>query len=176
VQAVSDRSGNVIVYAVTSCSDTFNPTFSIPVVLNTGQSRATVTLNRTRFKRVLPPQDEERIHAEYKTGASADHYYGANPGYYKSYAWGLDDACPQWGKAWSALTAAGFGPGLGRLDYRGYVLQGGPSVARFRSHTPINTYAETSVFPTAKGYGFPALPLGAHIGVDRILIRTATLP
>jgi hypothetical protein len=166
---------------VTSCSSDFKPTFRLPLSSPNGSAAATVTVNQTRFTEVIPRREEVGIHADYNTGASADQYYydlyyGANPGFYKSFAWGLNDACPDWYRLFSTLSREGVAPGLNKLNYHGYVLTGGTSVARFRSHAQVNTFAETSVLPTAKAYGFPRLRLGLHIGVDRILIRTATFP
>ncbi|HST55404.1 MAG TPA: ETEC_3214 domain-containing protein [Solirubrobacteraceae bacterium] len=179
-QVITGRSATVVLYAVTSCSTNFTPSFHLPIPSRNGKGSATVTLNRTRFTEVLTSQEEERVHVDYNTGASADQwyldkYYGANPGFYKSYAWGLNDACPDWFPFFSKLEREGLTPGPGRLNYQGPVMAGGSRVARFRSHVPVNTYAESSVSPTSGGYGFPHLNRGLHIGADRILIRTATL-
>ncbi len=107
-QAITNRSATVVVYAVTSCSTNFTPTFHVPIPSQDGKGTSSVTLNRTRFTEVLPAREEERVHADYNTGASADQwyldkYYGANPGFYKSYAWGLNDACPDWFSFFSKL-------------------------------------------------------------------------
>jgi hypothetical protein len=138
-QAITNRSATVVVYAVTSCSTNFTPTFHVPIPSQDGKGTSSVTLNRTRFTEVLPAREEERVHADYNTGASADQwyldkYYGAaNPGFYKSYAWGLNDACPDWFSFFSKLERESLTPGIHRLDYQGYVIAGGPSLARFRS-------------------------------------------
>jgi hypothetical protein len=173
VQAISDAGGTVIVYAVTSCDASFTPSFTLPL---SGDTRGKITLNRTRPAFALPQRDVKRVRVNYFTGITTDQYYfdeyyGANAGFYKSYAWGVDDACPNWYSDQTRLVARHLMPGDHQLSYRGYAEDGGPSIARFRSHVPVNTYAETAV----GALGFPKLKTGLHIGVDRILIRTATL-
>jgi hypothetical protein len=170
-QAVSNRQGTVLLYAVTSCSADFTPRFALPVY---GRN-VSVTLNRSTFAAVLPHDELSRERADYfASGASGDTYYydewyGANPGFYKEFAWGVNDACPDWFPEQKALERKGLLPDYPLRQWNGYVAEGGPSVARFRANVAVNTYAETAPL-----VDFPKLGGGLHIGADRILIRTVT--
>jgi hypothetical protein len=182
VQTISNAEGTVTIYAVTSCSADFNPRFIVPLA---GKPLASVTLNRTVSANVLPTRDQGSIRADYQ-GPSAtrdiyfyDTWYGANPGYYKSFAWGVNDACPGWYRGYLARSHKHFFPDYGLGHFHGRVLDGGPSVARFRASVPVDTYAETaplaSVFELrpVPHLDFPPLKAPLHIGADRILIRGA---
>jgi hypothetical protein len=180
VQAISQPRGTVTVYAVTSCSRDFNPRFVIPLGGKQGNQTASVTLGRTDFAAVLPKSQQGRVLADYRgPGATNDVYYydtwyGANPGFYKSFGWGINDACPGFHR--SAVFEGHLLPAYDA--FHGYVLRGGPSVARFRAGVPVNTYAETAPLvqlfklkPTPHIVPFPPLRPPLHLGVDRILVR-----
>jgi hypothetical protein len=94
VNAISDRAGAVVQFAVTACDREFQPTFARG---KGGSSEGSVTLNTTK----LPAMDHlVPLNAEYvMPGNTANNYmfdvfYGASPGSYKTYAWGINDACP----------------------------------------------------------------------------------
>jgi hypothetical protein len=181
VQAISDARGTVTIYAVTSCRRDFNPRFVIPL---SGKQAASVTLSRTVSARVLPERYQGGVIADYQgPGATSDIYYydtwyGANPGFYKGFAWGVNDACPGWHREYFALEGRHLFPDYSLRSFHGYVLRGGPSVARFRASVPVNTYAETAPLvptftlrPTPHMVAFPPLRPPLHLGADRILIR-----
>jgi hypothetical protein len=181
VQAISDAHGTVTIYAVTSCSRDFNPRFVIPL---SGHQTASVTLHRTVFAKVLPEGRQGGVMADYQgPGATNDVFfydtwYGANPGFYKSFAWGINDACPGWNR--EGLALAHLFPAYRLNHFHGYVLGGGPSVARFRVSVPVNTYAETAPLvqrfmlkPSPHIEPFPPFKQPLHLGPDRIVIRGA---
>jgi hypothetical protein len=175
VQAVADRvTGSVALYAATSCSRSFNPSF----VLADG---TTIKLNHDTLG---------TIHGNLGFGSRAEYFaplatadahfidiaYGGNPSNYKTYAWGFNDACVNL-PGWESYLPNTDWP-LGSDDaYHGPAGGGGPEIQAFRRRIPINTYAETS--PTT-GYDFFRHPATTYrdfqIGVDRILIRTVLRP
>ena len=94
VQVVASADGTAISYAVTSCSEDFNPRFELPSGVG---GTASVTLQRTPLSGVL--DEVPGGHSVSISGATADswafiiHNVG-NGTNYKTYAWGLNDSCP----------------------------------------------------------------------------------
>ena len=86
-----------------------------------------------------------------------DEFYAANPGYYQTFAWGVNDACQVVTADTPSLTGRFHGP----------VTEGGPSIRRFRRQAIVNTYAET-----AAAESLARLNRSYQTGVDRILTRT----
>jgi hypothetical protein len=153
VQAVSDRYGVVQLYAVTSCDLDFKPVFK-------SIDNPPIVLNETRFSELFDDADADY----FISGATANSYliesfYGGNPSNYKTYAWGINDACP--------ATHTFLELGGGAPKYRGPVSHAADSIKRFRKRAAINTYAETAPF-----VDLASLRKSFQIGVDRILIRT----
>lgn len=182
VQTLSYR-GIVKLYAVTACENAFHPTFTIP-----GWGFQ-VELNRSTFTDVLRTRGTSSSIAQHGvgwfdyrfSGATVSSWFyetmgGANPGYYKYYLWGIDDACPDWyGQYEGVAYQAGKFPGsTGRTSKKDSVLQ------NFRRLVTVNTYAETApgVFIIQVGRDHPNRPSrfahfhGFQIGVDRLLVRT----
>jgi hypothetical protein len=163
VQTISDRTETVDLYAVTSCSDDFNPSFNF---LNTS-----ITLRRSVL--AAPTSGPDAIggfgvRAVYWTsGATANSHifdmtYGGNPGNYKSYAWGLNDACPDWFDRFDSVPP---------LDYQGAATTDDSRLQAFRRHAVVNTYAETAVQVDLK-----RMLASFQIGVDRLQTRTLEHP
>lgn len=167
VQTVSDPSGTVLSYAVTACGTDFTPTFRGPY----GSFR--VTLNRSTFDRVVPWHTAGELKSIYfPSGATANSFfydvmYGGNPLDYKSFAWGLDDACPDWFPFYEGLYKKGLIPFGKAWSYSGPTKHGGSQVRRFRSSVVINTYAETA----PAEFKIDLATAWFQIGVDRILVR-----
>jgi hypothetical protein len=170
VQTVSNRSGVVLLYAVTSCDRSFRPTFTAPY------KSFRVTLRRSSFASVVPRGDRDRNFDLYSlyfvSGATANSYffdalYGGNPLDYKSFAWGLNDACAGWHPYYESLYERKLLPFGNRYEYHGITYEGGKEIQRFRQEAIVNTYAET-----APAVRFDLRQAPVMIGVDRILIRT----
>jgi hypothetical protein len=179
IQAVSRRDGTVLLYSVTACDPEFRPAFDIAgttthvvqaddtVVV---RPRAKVLLGDSTPSQVLPPELERSVRANYSwSGATGnttllDEWYGANPGNYKSFAWGLTDGCPNGTReVQRVLERTAF-----HKTYRGRAVRGGPSVTRFRRGATVNTYAETAPLVS-----FREVNAAFQTSVDRILTRTA---
>jgi hypothetical protein len=171
VQAVTPRgSGTVAVFAVTSCSAHFNPTFTVPY-------GKTVQLNRETLAEVTASRQANiSLEVRYQTpGATANAFYweiisGGNPSNYKAFAWGYDDACND--RAWEKWD--GFDVSLKYpSSSNGVFAPGGPfftsrAVVRLRRRVVVNSYAETAPLDES----FPSGENDFQIGVDRILTRT----
>jgi hypothetical protein len=161
VQAVSDSAGEVQLMAVTSCDDGFRPHFvGIP---GARPALATIVLNETRFDQTGTTPTKVRY---FTSGATAnsfyyDEYYLGNPGLYKTYFVGINDACP-----FANLNGA---DSLFVLkDYRDVPYDSSDTnVTTFRANAVANTYGETAAFAD------PAALKSFQIGADRILTRTA---
>jgi hypothetical protein len=175
VQSVSDAgTRSVQLYAVTSCSRTFNPTFVLP-------DSTRITLNRTTLARIHLSAGLAALANYFAPGATANAHFidyasGGNPWNYKSFAWGYNDACvnvPTWAD-YIPNTDWPFG---GDERYFGRSAGGGPEIQAFRRRLPVNTYAETS---PASGFDFFRNEGNENgnfqVGVDRILIRTVIAP
>jgi hypothetical protein len=172
VQAVVDRkTGIVALYSVTSCSLSFNPTFVVP-----DQTR--IVLNRETLASVpIGAFSQFRIADYFASGATANSRFydsaeGGNPGNYKGFAWGFNDAClnlPPY-ESYFPRSTNPFDPSG---EYKGPSLRAGSLVQAFRARIPVNTYAETS--PRMTTY-FKPRENTFQIGVNRILVRTVTNP
>jgi hypothetical protein len=170
VQTISAQGGTVLSYAVTSCDAQFRPTFTGPF------HSFSLTLNKSTFDDVVPWKRARGLLSTYfPSGATANSFfydvmYGGNPLDYKSFAWGLDDACPGWFPYYESLYKRKLIPFGKGWSFHGSTRRGDGQVMRFRQTATINTYAETA--PTAWHIDY------AHsffqIGVDRILIRPTT--
>jgi hypothetical protein len=159
VQAIFNSNGMVLMFSVTACED-FNPTF----VNQIGK----VTLGRSRmaFSDNIPGAIHYNIPGATANAYLIDEYYLGNPGNYKTYYFGLTDACGRL-VGESYLTSPMFQDGyfLGwenrtypRTDYR---------ILEFRQTSIVNTYGETAPFVDTK-----AFLASFQIGPNRILTRT----
>lgn len=170
VQAISDPNGMVVAYAVTSCDPDFRPTFSAPY------EAFKATLNVSTFAQVIPWRRTEGLISHYfPSGATAnssffDFLYGGNPLDYKSFAWGLNDACEGWFDRYEGFFDRGLIPlRTGQWwEYHGRTREGGREVRRFRAAVRINTYAETA----PARWDVDLSRSRFQVGVDRILVRT----
>lgn len=171
VQAVADATGSVVVYAVTSCDSSFTPTFRAPY------GAFSVKLRVSTFDDVVPWRKAQDLFAEaYDSGATGNNFIleflsGGNPLDYKSFAWGVNDACGDW---FAADGRSRYSPKLpsptpGLLDYVGRTVRGGPAMMGFRKATTVNTYAEAA-FTSGSFVDLPKS--GFQIGVDRVLVRS----
>ncbi len=179
VQTVSTRDGTTQLYTVTSCDQSFRPSFEAPAV-------GTVKLRDTRFAEMTKAKDSAfGVRLDYFIpGATAnarflDLKYGANPGNYKTYAWGIVDACADFylwfGRAFKQ-HAIPFGPrtsasqemwSKSRYEYAGSLEKSNRWIRRFRRREEVNTYAETAPLADVS-----AIRSQFQIGPDRILTRT----
>jgi hypothetical protein len=172
VQAVWHRpTGVVHLYAVTSCSEAFTPTFVLP-------DGERIVLNRSTLASVRGGVLEGPATADYfAPGATANaHFiefsYGGNPSNYKTHAWGYNDACLDLRDWYSYLPPTRPLPArLFGARYVGPTTGGGLELQAFRKRLPVNTYAETSPSVT-----LDQLRGRFQIGVDRLLIRTVSHP
>ena len=140
--------------AVTSCDYDFRPTFDT--------LGGEVHVNVDTFSDISPDAPSSPLYLlAGATGNSSffDTYGGGNPGFYKLYYVGINDACPT--VANHAVALAQRGVLLGTLD------MAPENVSEFRQLSVINTYAETDIFADTD-----YLLSQFQIGVDRILIRT----
>lgn len=169
VQAVADRARDeVVLFSVTSCSKDFNPTFRLP-------DDVPITLNASHLSDIGAQRGSPGgVLADYFAPAATanahfvEFIYGGNPGNYKSFAWGFNDACldlPGWG-TFIRDPVGLFGTDGG---YKGPA--GVDSLQPVRERIPVNTYAETAPLADLK-----VIRRSFQIGVDRILIRTVTHP
>ena len=156
-------------YAVTSCSESFNPTFRLP-------DGTPIRLNKTTLGTLLFNSKTDPW-ADYffpAATADADFYdidYEGNPGNYKTFAWGFDDACLNL-PSWTKYEPRNIGEPLVRVSqFQSPVSRAPAAVELFRRRLPVNTYAETA--PTVN---FSDANTAFQVGVDRILIRTVTFP
>ena len=163
VQTISDSSGTVKLLAVTACDDDFKPEIQSPV--------GRIVLNESRFDSTNKTPLAVRY---FLSGATAnsffyDEYNLGNPGFYKTYLIGIDDACPALANYALDLAHQGQWPFAMQNAYEAAPYSATDEiVAAFRVNSIVNTYAETDVFTSAETL------LGSfQIGVDRILIRTA---
>ena len=163
LQTVARRGSNAVAFfAITSCSQSFNPTFRLP-------DGTRITLNKSTLASIDLPFATADYFAP---GATANaHFYdilsGGNPENYKSFAWGFNDPClnmRRWDQFADVRTFGEFGG-----SYQGPSEGGGAGIQAFRQKLPVNTYAETA--PTV---GFAEGARHFQVGPDRILIRTVT--
>lgn len=184
VQTVSDRSENtVLMYSVTSCASSFNPSFEVPTLRSRPDDPPVtpVVWQRSRFSDVKV-EDGVLGLSFFISGATAnsyfyDFFYGGNPSNYKSYAWGLNDACPGGERLFGGFYGDNLLPFAGSIGHADVSTPGPPylgdsdadndSIRRFRRAVVVITYAET-----APGTYFEEIIDSFQIGVDRILTRT----
>jgi hypothetical protein len=159
VQTVSDDAGAVGRMAITSCDPDFHPAFS--GVPNSSPAIDGVVLNETHFDQTGAPPS--KVHY-FTSGATAnsywyDEYYFGNPGNYKTYYVGINDACPYDAPAELFVLKSDYTDA--RYDPADAL------VAQFRAAAVANTYAESA--PLIQPGELEAFPIGA----SRILTRTA---
>lgn len=184
VQAIHNPTGSVVLLAVTSCDEAFRPTFEIPDRI---EPKFSVTLNEMYLTDTA--EAPSRVHY-YVSGATANSYfydeYGlGNPGNYKTFFVGIDDACPAREFDIDALTEGDrltfyrstspmtLGPSISPDetpisddDYR--------AIERFREGSQPNTYAEAFLVGTRQGedISIDTVLANFQIGVNRLLVRT----
>jgi LysM repeat protein len=162
VQAVSNGDGGVEFMTVTSCDSAFRPTLE-------AVSLPGITLQETRLAdRGEPWAAEYRGMANTANRIFVESYYLGNPGNYKTYMAGFNDACV--GDTFQAsdcefpfvnFSFKRSDPAADDSPLRE------PQVAAFRSCAPINLYGDAGPF-------FDEASLDAfQVGADRILTRTA---
>jgi hypothetical protein len=171
VQAVSDRSGVVVLYTVTACGSEFRPRFAIP-----GPNQvdgASVQLNGSTLDAVVHGHDEQLLRFDYfASGATANSrfqeiYAAGNPSNYKTFVWGLNDACGNWYDIYGSFFKSRLLPREALAGFKG-ALDDAPRWAdRFRRRAMANTYGET-----APDFELRSLHDAFQIGADRLLTRT----
>lgn len=134
VQTVS-KQGTVELYAVTSCSSSFQPTF-----LPAGIGPA-ITLNRDKLGDIVPVPDRS-VGFDYLLGASApslfyEGVYGGTSAFYKTIVWGVNGICADSFKGERVLS-------LPSLSRTGFTAELGRRGLAFRRKIRINTFAETA--------------------------------
>lgn len=168
VQAVHDQQGTTQLIAVTSCAADFRPRIETPF--------GRVVLNESVFDSLTIEPYELRY---FLSGATAnsfffDAYAGGNPGLYKTYFLGINDACP-------AVRNYAIEGQIDVFEYGYYdgvdFASGESTFEDFRANSVINTYAETylaaSTRPDVGIFIEPSRILESfQIGVDRLLTRT----
>jgi hypothetical protein len=161
VQAVHDGADSVVLLAITSCSRSFHPTLKTRV--------GEVTLNESLFD--FEGNHSPIKHRYYGSGATRnsffyDQYYEGNPGFYKTYFFGINDACP---------AVANHANELGAVNWTSDAPDSS-AIQEFRSNSVINTYAETTYVDNKFAPdGIPQvddLLRRFQIGADRLLTRT----
>jgi len=157
VQAITDRMGSVVLYAVTACDDNFRP-----IIYNSPLSK-NIVLRVSNFE----VGDGNSI-GYYFRGVTANSYafeesYLANPGNYQTVFYGLNDICINDADELSALP---FGCGY---DEEVECPQG--EMKEFRVNHYINTFAVSAPFISAENLFSAAEYAGLQIGVDRVLVR-----
>lgn len=159
VQAITDAFGTVELMAVSSCDLDFRPRFN--GVSGATPSLGTIVLNETHLDQV--GAEPSKLHY-FVSGATAntylyDEYSFGNPGYYKTYFVGIDDACPS--EPANAITD-------GLALTRDQAFDPNDDLVRtFRARAIANTYGETGPNPDQDAV------TAFQIGADRILTRTA---
>ena len=162
VQAVSNRSRTVVLYAVTACDPDFQPEFSLPG----GGPPLRLRLNSTTFAGIAPSATADYFIGGATANVRFHEYLGAgNPSHYQTAIWGINDACPNWLARLQPLQRDGDYPPM--LVYEGSGSSDTTWLAGFRRRAVINTYAETApdFYPEDLRDYF-------QVGVDRILTRT----
>ncbi|MGW1215696.1 hypothetical protein ACWD5F_39300, partial [Streptomyces sp. NPDC002499] len=173
VDVVTDKSGTALSYAVTACNIDFRPKFS-PMMGSFNRSpsgRLDVTLNRD-------PMAKDSVRSfgmlkVYISGATSNSYAfqvipPSNPSNYKSYGWGLNDACSWHSNRPGDITDSWLKWQDAHLLSKPYLSMDelSNSLRLLMKKSIVNTYMElaphveeSDVFPW-------------QIGVDRILTRT----
>jgi len=179
IQAVHDATGTVLLFSVSACDEDFRPTFQI---VDSRSVRFGVTLNDIPLSEVPATPDRVFYFLPVATANMYlyDEYYFGNPGLYKSYYVGINDACP--------ARAINVAPFIDReLFFRATPLPYGTAYANetpisradfiaielFRRHSIPNTYAEAFfAVSRTKQMTMDDILADFQLGVDRILIRT----
>jgi hypothetical protein len=165
VQAVTPQhttTGTVAFFAVTACSSTFEPTFKLP-------GGTPITLNQTTLASVrveVPPEYRYIVPAD--AGPDLMEFaIGPHASDFKSYAWGLNNAC---GTAPSAVTAR---PVIDLASRCRCYIASGPvtrlpkAVRRVRRVLVVNTFAEWGPVQNSPW------PRSVWIGVDEGFVSNA---
>lgn len=167
VQTVAKASGEVLMYSVTSCSDQFRPKFPIG-------SEYALALRETPVGEVVTRDGQFSDIDYFIPGATAslsivEFFYGGNPGEYKSWAWGINDACGDFYDSYDTLFEL---PDVWEQfggDYEGQLSEAPKVISEIRSEFPANLYAEVGPMVEFE----QITDLGFQIGADRIRTRTA---
>lgn len=160
VQAVSDRQGTVLLYAVTACDPEFKPEFALP-----GDPSRVFRLNEATFNDVGGMPIADYFIGNTSNTRFMERFSVGNPSLYQMAVWGINDACPNWVAQLDSLREGGaYPPSLG---YQGPATASSKWLKRFRRRAVINTYGET-----APDFRVEDLKGAFQVGVDRILIRT----
>lgn len=161
VQAVYDSSGLVKLFAITSCSAAFRPTFTSYI--------GKITLNESHMNETSTPPTRTLY---FLSGATAnsyffDEYAGENPSFYKTFLLGINDACPAVANDVYTMAEKGEIP-FASPRYNDVAFSATDEIVRtFRERSVANTYAETAPGVALSEVGGPF-----QIGVNRILTRT----
>jgi hypothetical protein len=168
VQAIYDDTGTVQLFAVTSCGRSFRPSFETPL--------GGVELNAVTFN--IGNDNSLVAHRFFASGATRnnfffDQYYSGNPGFYKTFFLGINDACPAVANSLTELTGKlkenPFSDLQGALSPTG--IPGSLALSEFRDNSVINTYAESAA-RIDRGRDLTLILEEFQVGVDRTLTRT----
>jgi hypothetical protein len=167
VQAVSREDGTVLLYAVTVCDPDFRPQFSMVGYRPGG---VVVQLGKSTLASVLPRGLDGSVEVNYSQGVTAnttymDESYRGNPSNYKTYVWGVNDACPN--ALEQLYQSTGF-PTLPRFPYRSSLARVSQTIKRFRAKAQVNTFAETAPMASLQHVN-----QAFQTGMDRLLTRTS---
>lgn len=172
-QTIAHR-GEVELYAVTSCSPDFQPTFGIA---SEPESLA-VTLKKTK----LGETSNDYGVYNFQVGANVyllfEGMYGALPGHYKSYIWGTSSTCEE-PDTFAAAKRDPFSP---FAKSYGEISEMPRTVREFAQAVRVNTFAETapdaSIFTSDPKSG-PGLEItefhGFQVGPSTVLWRSVSL-
>lgn len=169
VQTIQDSAGTVELMAVTACRADFNPTFTTAIgAVTLGIS--TMGGQKLAGAKSQPPFTPRYFVSPATSNTYAyDQYYLGNPGYYKTYIVGVNDACKSTADYEALVKAIGI-PNIGKLT--GETAASNPAVQAFRNSAVINTYAETG----PRDSNIDQIIDGFQIGADRIRVRTLPPP
>jgi len=165
VQTIQDQAGTVELMAVTACRADFNPGFATAIgTVTLGVS--TMGGQKLAGEKTQPPFTPRYFVSPATANTYVyDQYYLGNPGNYKNYIAGVDDACKSTADYGALVKAVGL-PNIGKLTGETAVTT--PAVQAFRNGAVINTYAETG----PDNSNVDAIIEGFQIGADRIRVRT----
>ncbi|MFI0421342.1 ETEC_3214 domain-containing protein [Spongiactinospora sp. 9N601] len=175
---ISDETDVVLAYSVTSCARDFQPTFTTKT-----SPPSTITLNKTPFPAIQV--NAEATTESFIAGATANSYvyqflYQGNPSGYKTYGWGLNDACP-WHPAkgerdlLNDWTNWRISPEGEEFEQKEQKKDPGPKMRELLAASTVNTYMETSPYAGGNDQAIKEL-YPAQLGVDRVTVRTYPLP
>lgn len=179
VQTISQRRQNtVLLYAVTACSPSFKPSFSVPSFLlsHRAPEETQITLGESSFADVDPVPGRTEFSFSFPAtgrGYFHEYFYAAGPAY-KSYAWGLNDVCAERSLI-AKLHEERLLPLEGQVPRKAQAFVGrykiprpviNDSVQRLRREVIVNTYSETVT-------RFEDLERYFSIGVSHFLVARA---